>query len=376
MRSLTALPIPILVLLAAVAVFATGCSQEKQHSPPGLDVARPAKIVSVGSPGSKARRYPGRVQAAHRVSLAFRVGGPVTEMLASKGEQVEAGDVLARIDRRDYQVQVKNLEAQLAAARAQSEQAAEEYGRVRGLYEHDNASRSDFDRAKAAVDVSRAQVDAQEQALEAARLALADTELKAPYAGTVADRLVEAHQTVAAGQPILRFQDEEGMEVVIDVPEREVAELTAKEPREILVTFDALSEGREYQAVVKEFATESDSQTRTFPVTLQLVEGPEGELLPGMTASARWVSSNGHGGKGAFIVPLASIVTDETGEAYVWKVDAESQRVVRQSVETGPLAENGLEVHSGLSADDRILAAGVHFVVEGQLVRPMEANGE
>ena len=195
-----------LPLVGTAMILATGCgSNTSEKTNLGAD-ARPAKIVTVGTAGSSARTYPGRVQAAQRVPLAFRVGGPVVEIRVSKGQRVAAGEVLARIDTRDYEVQVKNLEAQLAATRAQQVQATESYQRVRGLYEHDNASKADFDNARAALDVSQAQVEATEQALKAARLSLADTELRAPTAGTVADRLVEAHQTVAAGQPIVRFQ--------------------------------------------------------------------------------------------------------------------------------------------------------------------------
>ena len=67
---------------------------------------RPAKIITVGEAVSDTRTYPGRVQAAQRVSLAFRVAGPVVEVLVSKGQRVAAGAALARIDPRDYEVQV------------------------------------------------------------------------------------------------------------------------------------------------------------------------------------------------------------------------------------------------------------------------------
>ena len=362
------------ILAVGSLLLAAGCGGEVASDAPSIDVARPAKIVTVGVPGSTARIYPGRVQAAQRVPLAFRVGGPVVEVRVSKGQRVAAGQILARIDRRDYEVQVKNLEAQLAAARAQQLQANEEYQRVRGLYEHDNVSRSDFDRARAALDVSQAQVEANEQALKAARLSLADTELRAPYAGTVADRLVEAHQTVAAGQSVLRLQDVRDMEVLIDVPEREVADLTAEEPKEIRVRFDAVSGGEEFPARVEEFATETDPQTQTFPVTLTLERSPSADLLPGMTASVRWVTGTGDGDRQELVVPLASVVTDESGSAFVWRVDPRTRRIERVAVTTGTLTDTGLEILSGLAPADQILAAGVHFVTEGQKVRPIDRS--
>jgi RND family efflux transporter MFP subunit len=245
----------------------------------------------------------------------------------------------------------------------------DEYRRIRGLYQHDNASKSEFDRARAAVDVGQAQVEATEQALRAARLALSDTDLTAPFDGVVADRLVDAHQVISAGQPVLLFQDMHGVEVVIDVPEREVAELTRKEPRKILVRFDALPR-QEFPAQVKEFATEADSGTQTFPVTLRLDRAPSTDLLSGMTAAVSWFTANGDR-DAAMVVPLASVIADEGGDTHVWLLGSDS-RVSRVDVVTGSVTDDGIEILSGLTAGDRILAAGVHYVNEGQLVRPLE----
>jgi RND family efflux transporter MFP subunit len=356
-------------LALGAALTATGCNGNAGDGQ--AEIARPAKLFTVATSGAGAARvFPGQVQAAKRVPLAFRVGGPVVELTVSKGQRVAQGDLLANVDPRDYEVQVKNLEAQLAEKRAQLDQVTEEYQRVRGLYQHDNASKSDFDRARAAVDVGNAKVESTEASLRAARLALSDTALEAPFAGVVADRLVDTHQVVAAGQPVVLFQDMHGLEVVISVPEREVTALTRTAPKAILVRFDALPT-EEFPARVKEFATETDRQTQTFPVTLQIERPPVTDLLPGMTASVSWFTANGSGHGNEMVIPLASIVTDESGKTYAWRVDSDSMRVSRVPIVTGALTDDGMEVHSGLEIGDRILAAGVNFVTDGQRVRPI-----
>lgn len=367
----------IVIAIAAVSLtLIWACGSKTTSESDSRNEARPAKIVTVGVPGSNARTYPGRVQAAQRVSLAFRVGGPVVEIHVSKGQRVDVGQVLARIDTRDYQVQVANLEAQLAAVRAQEIQAAEGYQRVRGLYEHDNASKADFDNARAALDVGRAQVEATEQALKAARLSLADTALKAPYNGIIADRLVEEHQTVAAGQPIIAFQGIDGLEVLIHVPEREVADLTRRAPTGIEVRFDALPSDVSLPARVKEFATETDRQTQTFPVTLELEGSPSADLMPGMTASVTWVTGNGVSADESMIVPIGSVGSETDGGSFVWRVDTETMTIERMPVTTGALTDAGIEITEGINPSDRILAAGVDFAIEGQKVRPLDADGE
>ena len=362
-------------LIGASIILATACGSGPTDDDRSDSQARPAKIVTVGAPGASARTYPGRVQASQRVSLAFRVGGPVVAIHADKGQRVVAGQVLARIDTRDYEVQVANLEAQLAAARAQEVQAAEGYQRVRGLYEHDNASKADFENAKAALDVGRAQVEATEQALRASKLSVADTQLKAPYDGTVADRLVEEHQTVTAGQAIIAYQGADGLEVVIHVPEREVADLTSSAPAAIEVRFEALSDGEVLPARVKEFATETDRQTQTFPVTLEIEGTPSADLMPGMTASVTWLTGKDISAPETMVVPLSAVGSDANGRAFVWRVDPVTMTIKRTFVTTGALTDFGIEISSGVGPTDRILAAGVDFAAEGQKVRPMGHDG-
>ena len=365
--------IAITVTLAVALTLVWACGT-KFDDADGADAVHPAKIVTVGTSSESIRTYPGRVQAAHQVPLSFRVGGPVVDVRVSKGERVAAGQILARIDPRDYRVQVANLEAQLAAAKAQKVQATETYNRVRGLYENDNASKADFDNARAGLDVSTAQVEATEQALRAARLSLADTELKAPYDGTIADRLVEAHQTVAAGQPVLAFQGAGSLEVLIHVPEREVSELTRTEPAGIEVRFDAVADGEPLPARVKEFATTTDRQTQTFPVTLEIEGEPPAALMPGMTASVEWNTGNGHRRPSSMVVPLGAVANSPGGESFVWTVDPKEMTLTRTVVVTGALTDRGIEVLSGLEHGDRIIAAGVDFAVEDQQVRPLDSD--
>ncbi|RLE19076.1 MAG: hypothetical protein DRJ65_20670, partial [Acidobacteria bacterium] len=183
---------------------------------------------------------------------------------------------------------------------------------------------------------------------------------------------VEAYQTVAAGQPIVQFQGAQGIEVLIDVPEREVAELTRKAPKGILIRFEAVAGGEEIPARVKEFATQADPQTQTFQVTLQLDGEPSADLLPGMTASVQWLTGNANGNDEAIVVPLGSVLTDDTGQTSVWRVDPGTMKITRVPVTTGALTKSGLAIAEGLDVSDQILAAGVHFVTEGQRVRPLD----
>jgi RND family efflux transporter MFP subunit len=163
---------------------------------------------------------------------------------------------------------------------------------------------------------------------------------------------------------------------LIHVPEREVAELTSAAPAGIEVRFDALPGNEAIPARVAEFATETDRQTQTFPVTLELEGLPSTDLLPGMTASVTWITRTEPQHAGLMVAPLAAVGSDAAGARFVWRVDNETMTVDRVTVTTGALTDAGIEITAGLSAGDRILAAGVDFATQGQLVRPLDNEKE
>jgi len=359
----------VLIIAAAGMLSFMGCTSIANTSDLKKESVRPVKVVQAGTGQTKSRTYPGKVRSAHRVNLSFPIAGPIKDILVHRGQRVEQGDLLVKMDPRDYEVNVTNLEAQLKVAEAQERHARLEYQRVRGLFEHDSASKSDLDAARSNLDISEGQVKATTQALKAARLALEDTELRSPYAGIIADRFVEKQQRVSPGQPVLLVQGEDGMEVVIQIPETEMAAMTAQSNAQITVVFDALPHVK-VGAEIKEFSTESDPQTQTFSVIVGLPSSVPASILPGMTANVSWVSLDELTTK--IVLPLSAIVNDEHDQTYVWVYREETSTLHRKDVKTGVLTDQGMEILSGISPIDRVLVAGAHLVAEGQKVKIWE----
>jgi multidrug efflux pump subunit AcrA (membrane-fusion protein) len=76
------------------------------------------------------------------------------------------------------------------------------------------------------------------------------------------------------------------------------------------------------------------------------------------------------------IVPLSAIGSDTDGRSFVWRVDPNTMKIQRMPVTTGALTDSGIEITEGIDPSDHILGAGVDFVVEGQKVRPLDADGD
>jgi RND family efflux transporter MFP subunit len=348
-------------MVAGFACLVQGCSEEQAEQP-----VRPVRVVTVGDVGVlTGRALPGQSEAFQEVDLSFRVSGPVIERPASRGDQVKQGDLLARIDPRDFEVRVRNLQADLATTKADLEFANIQYKRVSELLTRDAANQKEVDESKAKRDAAAGRTDSVQAQLEHAQDELSYTELRAPYDGVIAEAYVDAFTTVQQQQSILRFLDTSSVKFTVDIPEQSISNIPYV--TEITVTFDAFPD-TPVPGTIKEVAPQASSRTRTYPVTLVL-DPPEGvTILPGMTGEARGRAVLPDDIQTAGLeIPATAILEGSDGKHYVWLIN-EGNTVAQHEVQVGPLTARGIRVN-GLEPGKVIATAGVHYLKEGQLVR-------
>ncbi len=355
-------------LLVVVLLFIlAGCS--RQPPPPKPEVARPAKIFTVEAPGSNLMRtFFGEVRASDQAQLAFRVGGELIQLPASRGMQVKRGDLLARLDPSDYQARLNQAAAEARLARAQFERAAE-------LIDRNLISKSEYDQNEArakvtAADLVRAQND------------LSYTEIFAPFDGVIAQQLIENFESVNPGQVVLILQTEDMVDVIVDVPESIIARAARNPNRQerervpVQVQFSSISEEL-FPATYKEHETTADPATLTFKVTFSLPVPAGINVLPGMTATLfADLSSLFDDSEYGYLLPVAAVFSADDqplgeGDRFVWKVDPESMRAGLYPVTVGNLTGNSIVVFEGVNEGDMVVAAGVNAVQPGMLVREM-----
>jgi RND family efflux transporter MFP subunit len=354
-QALQMLPVAALALLAA-------CAKEAPVEQP--EVVRPVKTMLIDAPVSGGvRSFPARIDAYRKAELAFRVPGKVQELLVKEGDQVEEGQDVAKLDPTDYQIVVNDRQATYSNAK-------KNFDRAKGLIDKGHISKMDYDRLEAEFRNAQA-------ALETARQDLAYTELQAPFAGIIADRHVERFEEVQAKQPVLSLQDASRLDVKFDVPESIVRSFrTATDPEsrkarraklKIYATFSDLP-GQKFPLTFKEVSTRADSKTQTFETTFTMEQVAGATVLPGMTASVTVDLSGFVGDKTLFSVPVNAVVGDYKLDPQVWVVDQESMTVEPRPVEVGRMWEDKIEVNEGLEPGDRLVTAGVPFLVEGMKV--------
>ncbi len=345
---------PVVVGLWACALLLGACGDE----PAPEEIVRPVRAMRVESASAFGERwFPGRAQAAQEINLAFEVPGQLIERPVRIGDAVVPGQVLARLDPRDY-------ENELAASRASRDRARVDYERRAEAAKTGAVSAQEVDDAKAVFEGTDARVRIAEKALE-------DSVIRARFEGTVAATYVENFQNVQAKQPILRVLDTSSVEMWINVPESLIS--FAPYVKDIRVRFDAFP-GRELPAEIKEVSNEASLTTRTYPVRLSMSQPEDVKILPGMAGQASGrIEIPGAEAETGVEIPISALGTDDNVSSFVWVVDESTGVVSRQPVEVGRATPRGVVVQ-GLSVGQWVATAGARTLVEGQKVRLTEAG--
>ncbi|EGN74794.1 RND family efflux transporter, MFP subunit [Idiomarina sp. A28L] len=356
---------PLLALtVIALAFGLSACSETA--SEPAEKPLRPVKLITVGSDDiSDIRSFPAVVEATQTADLTFRVGGELVELPWRPGHQVEQGDLIAALDPTDYR-----LTAEQARARAELAQA--QYDRIAQLAEQNIISRSQFDEAKAELQVAQAN-------LNTAETNLGYTKLHAPFAGIIANLHVELYENIGPQQPIITLQVDDMVDVRIQVPEQLFAQVRRDLSYQPDITFESLP-GQTFQGQLREWDRIADAATNTYRVVFTLPKPEAGNILPGMTASVAIDSTQvmpAH--TNAITVPIAAVFTPSDKALaenirMVWIYQPAEQgsqgTLFARQVTIGAASSSGISILDGLSVGEHVVVAGVHQLEEAQTVRP------
>jgi RND family efflux transporter MFP subunit len=352
----------VLTGLLAAALLLGGCDKEEVGEKP--EIVRPVKIMTVqAGTASSSYALPGTVRAAKRTELSFKVSGPLVALPVEEGQHVKKGELVAQIQKRDFQTA-------LDEAKARNLEAEKQFRRYKELYAKKQVSRADYDSYRAARDVARAQ-------LEEARNQLGDTTLTAPFDGVISKRFVENFQKVQAKEPIVNLQDITRIEILINVPELLMAAVRTGNKPDVKASFESIP-GKKYPLTVKEYSTQADPATQTYQVVLVMDQPKEATILPGMTAMV-----TAQGGEDvdsttqSVIIPAIAVMDAPGNEPFVWLLDKDQTTVHKVLVSIGRMEGSAnIFIKEGLKGGDTVIIAGITQLEEGMKVRPWEKQRE
>ncbi|MBR1788659.1 MAG: efflux RND transporter periplasmic adaptor subunit [Bacteroidaceae bacterium] len=333
------------LLLMVLCLALTGCGKKK-------DVAAGERLVLVqtveNGHGQNVTTYPGRTQASEEANVAFRVAGTLLHVTVKEGQRVRRGQVIARMDDRDYRVQLTAAEAEYTQVKAEAE-------RVMALYADSVATANNYDKARYGLQ----QIT---QKLQHCRDQVDDCLLRAPFDGYVRTVLHESHETVAAGMPIVGLIADGQTEVVINIPTSE--NLRRSEFADFTAHFDVLPD-EQFPLQLLSIARQANTN-QLYEVRLGL-KGNHPQITPGMSTLVQLTYRSE--GENPIRVPLRAVMHDATGPTTVFVYEKGHLR--RTQVELGRAHGDGtVEVNSGLKSGDQIVVAGVNSLSDGEAVRP------
>jgi HlyD family secretion protein len=355
------------LVLAVAAFFAfSGRSDEKAaatgkgaESLPSVTVVVPGRqqvSSSISATGTLAARRDMPVGIAGE-------GGMVARVLVEPGQWVGAGQALAVIERSVQSQQAQSLGASIEVARADARLAQQELDRAQALVSRGFVSKADVERRTATRDAANARVRVAQAQLGESRARIGRLDIRAPAAGLVLDRNIEAGQVVGAGSGALfRIAAGGQMELLARLAESDLAQVRAGVP----ATVTPVGSTQTFQGQVWQVSPIIDPLTRQGEARIALSYNPL--LRPGGFASAEIRT----GSVDAPLLPESAVQSDDKGN-YVYIVDGKNE-TVRRDVKVGEVSDAGVAIVAGLAGNERVVLSAGAFLNPGQKVRPVRAS--
>jgi RND family efflux transporter MFP subunit len=354
---------------------------------------RKERVISVGTM-SPVRKdldvrlvYTADIQPYQQVNIFSRVDGYIAKIHVDRGDYVKAGQLLVEVDHTDYVHAVNRAKANLAAARANvvSQEATIHNAklnldRMRSLIKDQYVAQQDVDNAQAAYEVAvaqvnslRAQVHQMEVALQQAETNLTYSYIRAPFAGSISIRNLDAGAFVSGStgststlsRGILELQDITTVRVLVDVVEKDVPVVKIGQPAELRA--DAYP-GRVFTGKVTRVVQALNPSTRTMTVEVD-IPNPDRALKGGMFARVELVVGT-HAN--ALQIPIDAVTRLETDQ-YVYAVQDGKAR--KTPVVLGIQSDGLIEIVKGLTGTEPVIVSGKDLVTDGVKVdpKPMDA---
>ncbi len=349
---------PYLVVTAVVAALSLSACKKQDAAADVRTTDRMVLAAPVQPAGEDDPAYTGVVAARVQSDLGFRVQGKVIARLVDTGQVVKAGQPLIRIDPTDYAHAITVQAGDVAAARARWIQAAADEKRNRGLVASGAISQLTYDQAKAAADSAKALLSVAEAQERVAQNQGNYSVLRADAEATVVETLAEPGQVVTAGQIVIRLAHAGPREASVDLPETERPALGSEA--------QATLYGGNVTVIahLRQLSDAAHPLTRTYEA--RYVLDGEGALAPlGATVTLKIA---GPKVIAATQVPLGAI-DDEGKGAGIWVIDPKTSRVSYHPVAVAQIGGEFAVLKSGAEVGQQIVAAGGHYLHEGERVQ-------
>ena len=316
----------------------------------------------------------GYIVTRHKyIIIGTKILGQIVDEPIEEGQHIEAGDVLARIDDRDYQAQLRQAIAIRDVAKANLHLLQDKADRARHLIKTGAISRDDFETAITAAEVAQAELERDEAAVYYAKFNVNQCVISSPINGIVLKKYRELGDTINFGgqiqagggaTDIAQLADTDDMRAEVDINEADIAKVGIGSPA--TVALDSYPDKQFDAALVKVYPA-ADRQKGTVKIEVQIARPDLQIVKPEMGVKVSFLAQKmKNGDEPRLIVPKGAIKTDGT-DSYVWIV--RDGMAKRATIVRGREIETGVEVTQGVEDGDVVIIAAVAALKDGLRVR-------
>ena len=305
----------------------------------------------------RSARFAGVTQAKNRAILSFAVPARVLDRRIESGSRVLQGQILARLDDREFRNAVNLAQATYAELKTQLAQANRDRIRMERLAASDVVPVAQLEQVTTRQDALESSLQAAAARLKESKRLLDEVELRAPFSGTVTNVYIQPGEWAVPGQPAIELTGDGDIELLVQVPETMLDRVSPGQTVQVQLPF---ADNRLVPGRISSIAKAALSAGRLFPLKVELAAEPG--VIAGLTAQLIIDLST----QGALTVPLAAVVNPGASQPYLFIF--QDGTVNRRMVDIGGIIGDRIVVTGDLHAGDRVVISGQSQLTDGERV--------
>ncbi|MGE5405910.1 MAG: efflux RND transporter periplasmic adaptor subunit [Candidatus Saccharibacteria bacterium] len=358
----------LFLVLVVLLTSLPGCGSESANT--GIKEEKLVKTAVVASgKAASSSILSGVLAPLEETAVGFEVNGRILALNVKEGDSVAAGQVIGRVDAAEYAVQVAQAKANLDKARVGYQQAKDSFDRVKGLYDSNAVSQSDYEGARDRLTIAERDLSLAQQAYSLVTQGESGSSnnkaiLKSPISGTIINKLATTGQLVSAGTPVYKIGQISKLKIILPVPDYEISQWQVGNSVKISL-YNKSRDGR----VVRIFPS-TNQGTGTIGVEVN-IENSAHDWFPGQVVSVSRILAERQG----IFLPVEAVINRGEKDPYVFVVD--NHKATKRTVTIGNLFDNNrLEITSGLKSGEIIVTRGADLLFDGDAVKAVGGNGQ
>jgi len=345
--------------LALLLLLAAACKKPTESGPGSAKAPPPPPVkvtttVATEAPTPDVIVVTGLIAADQRSDVTADTQGKVINVFIERGQVVKMGQPVVQLDVRSAALGAREAAANLAAARSQKQLADQECERTKSLLDKGAITKSEYDRQMAQCTAAQEQVAAVQARTEMMSKSVADGMVRAPFAGTVSEKMVSPGEWVAPGKPLFTLVDDDPLKIELSISEIAVSMIKKDQRVEVVAT---ARPDKPYNATVTRLGAEI-GRTRSLIVEATLDKGTD--LVPGMFAEAHIQI----GETARPVLPADAVV--KRGKTWHAFVVTKAGELEERLVQLGPTPGEGkVSIVQGVAKGERVVTKVDDKIVDG-----------